>query len=139
MTNKDVLITIKSIQSNGSDKSEIEVITQGVYEKTSDGFVFSYDESDESGFDGASTTITTKGENEVCVQRTGSASSNLFIEKGKKHHCHYQTPYGELMVGITTKKIKSSLADNGGDLYLNYVVDINSSYVAEHELIVNIK
>ena len=139
MTNKDVLITIKSIQSNDDDKSEIEVITQGVYQKTKEGFIITYDESDESGFDGASTTITTKHENEVSVQRTGSASSNLVIEKGKKHHCHYQTPFGDLMVGITTKKIKSSLADKGGDLYLNYVVDINSSYVAEHELMVNIK
>lgn len=136
---KDVLITLKSIQSDGTDKSETELITEGLYKKTKDGFTITYDESEATGYKGSRTVLTAVGDTFVTMQRTGSTNSNLFIEKGKKHHCHYGTPYGVFMVGITTKDIKSTLSENGGDLYMNYVVDINSSYVSDHEIIVNIK
>lgn len=136
---KDVLITLKSIQYDGKDSNETELITEGLYKKTNDGYVITYNESEATGYKGSKTKLTTIGENQVTMERSGSTSSHLFIEKGKKHHCHYGTPFGDFMVGITTKDIKSSLADNGGDLYLKYVVDINSSYVSDHEIIVNIK
>lgn len=137
--NKDVLITLKSIQSDGNDSNETELITEGSYKKTADGFIIAYEESEATGYKGSRTILTTIGDTQVTMQRTGSTNSNLFIEKGKKHHCHYGTPFGDFMVGITTKDIKSTLSDNGGDLYLKYIVDINSSYISEHEIIVNIK
>lgn len=136
---KDVLITLKSIQYDGDDSSETELITEGSYKKTSEGYIITYDESEATGYKGSKTMLTTIGENQVTMERSGSTTSNLFIEKGKKHHCHYGTPYGDFVVGITTKDIKSSLSDTGGDLFLNYVVDINSSYLSEHEITVNIK
>lgn len=136
---KDVMITLKSIQTVDKDKNETELITQGIYKKTADGFIITYDESEATGYEGSKTILTTTGDKQVIMQRTGTTNSNLFIEKGKKHHCHYGTPFGDFMVGITTKNIKSNLDDNGGELYLNYVIDINASYVSEHEIIVNVK
>lgn len=139
MKNKDVMITLNSVQIDEDQKSETELITKGTYQSTENGFQICYDESEATGFKGSKTILTVKGDNFVTMQRTGSTNSNLFIEKDKKHHCCYGTPYGELMVGITTKNIKSELNNNGGNLYLNYVVDINSSYVSEHEIYINIK
>ena len=136
---KDVLITLKSIQHDGKESNETELITEGLYKKTNDGYIITYNESEATGYNGSKTILTTFGENQVTMQRSGSTFSNLFIEKGKKHHCHYGTPYGDFVVGITTKDIKSSLNENGGDLYMNYVVDINSSYISDHEIIINIK
>lgn len=135
---KGVIITLKSIQSDGNNSNATELITEGLYEKTKDGYMITYDESEATGYKGSTTVLTTIGDKQVIMQRTGSTNSNLFIEKGKKHHCHYGTPYGDFMVGITTKDIQSSLNDNGGDLYMKYVVDINSSYISDHEIIINI-
>ncbi len=139
MNNKDVLITLKSVQKNEKDSDETEIITQGLYTKNEDGYTISYEESSATGFGGSTTILKVVGKEQVTMERTGSTTSNLFIESGKKHHCHYGTPYGDFTVGITTKNITSTLTENGGDLYLNYIVDINSSYVSENEIYVNIK
>jgi len=139
LKNKDVMITLKSIQSTGKDKEEMELITQGKYRKTSDGFVISYDESEATGYEGSKTILTTIGESQVTMERKGSTTSNLVIEKNKKHHCHYGTPYGDFMVGITANDIKSNLDIDGGELYFKYVIDINSSYISDQEIFINVK
>ena len=111
---KDVMITLKSIQHDGKENNETELITEGQYKKKDNGYVITYEESEATGFNGSKTVLTTFGEGLVTMQRSGSTISHLFIEKNKKHHCHYGTPYGDFMVGITTKDIKSKLDDNGG-------------------------
>lgn len=139
LKNKDVLITLKSIQSRGKEKEEMELITEGQYKKTDDGFVISYDESEATGYEGSKTILKTIGEKQVIMQRKGSVVSNLIIEKDKKHHCHYGTPYGDFMVGITANDIKSNLDVDGGELYFKYVIDINSSYISDQEIFINVK
>lgn len=136
---KEVLITLKSVQFDGKDRQETELITEGKYKKTADGYVITYAESEATGYQGSTTTLTTLGDAQVTMQRKGTATSNLVIEKGKKHHCHYGTPFGDFMIGITTGNIKSSLDENGGDLYFKYVVDINSSYLSDHEIFISVK
>lgn len=139
MKNKEVMIELKSIQSMGKKKEEMELITKGEYRKTSDGFVISYDESEATGYEGSKTILTTIGESQVTMQRKGSTVSNLVIEKDKKHHCHYGTPYGDFMMGITANDIKSNLDASGGELYFKYVIDINSSYISDQEIFINVK
>jgi len=133
------MITLKSVQFDGKDRQETELITKGKYKKTAVGYEIIYDESEATGYDGSTTTLTAQGDAQVVMQRKGTASSNLVIEKGKKHHCHYGTPYGDFMIGISTNDIKSSLNENGGDLYFKYVVDLNSSYLSDHEIYVSVK
>ena len=76
---------------------------------------------------------------EITILRDGKSNSNLIVEKGKKHHCHYVTPYGEMMVGIYTHEIKNELNEHGGKLYMKYTVDINSSYISDNEIYMDIK
>lgn len=139
LKHKDVMITLKSIQHSGEQKEEMELITEGKYTKTADGYVITYDESEVTGFKGSKTVLTTVGNKQVTMQRKGSTVSNLIIEKDKKHHCHYGTPYGDFMVGITARNINSALEENGGELYFKYVIDINSSYISEQEIFINVK
>jgi len=136
---KEVMITLKSVQFDGKDRQETELITEGKFKKNNDGYTITYKESEATGYEGSTTTLTTQGNAQVTMQRKGTTHSNLIIEKGKKHHCHYGTPYGDFMIGISTNDIKSKLDDNGGDLYFKYVVDINSSFLSDHEIFVSVK
>ena len=137
--NKNVLITLKSVQWVDKERAETELITTGIYENVDDGYKISYDESTATGFDGSKTVLTCYGNKFATLNRTGSTSSSFVIEKDKKHHCHYGTPYGEFMMGIYTHKIENSLTDDGGDIYMKYTIDINSSYVSDNEIFLNIK
>jgi uncharacterized beta-barrel protein YwiB (DUF1934 family) len=73
------------------------------------------------------------------MSRSGSVSSNLIVELGKKHHCVYGTPYGDFMVGVNANYIHSDLGDNGGKLDFRYVIDVNSSYVGDFDISIEVK
>ena len=135
-----MLITLKSIQWIDAESSETELITPGLYEKTPGGdYIITYDESMATGFDGSKTVLSCYGDRLCTLNRSGNSSSDLIIEKEKKHYCHYGTPFGSFMMGIFTHKIDNRLNDNGGDIYMKYTIDINSSYVSDKEIFMNIK
>lgn len=138
---KTVSINIKSTQTADNEKDTTELFTYGKMSRSADAnsYQISYDESEATGFSGHKITLDIKGEHLVSMMRQGPAASNLIIEQGKKHHCHYSTPYGDFMVGITGNMIKANLNDHGGNIYLKYTIDINSSLMSENELQIDIK
>jgi uncharacterized beta-barrel protein YwiB (DUF1934 family) len=99
----------------------------------------SYNESEVTGFAGSKISLSVTGDNMVVMQRSGTAPSNLIIEKGKKHHCHYGTPFGDFMVGISADDVQCNLNEDGGDLYLKYTIDINSTLMSENEMFIDFK
>jgi len=137
---KDVSINIKSVQTAENERDTTELFTCGrLLGKRGGDYTLSYDESEVTGFAGSKIVLDVTGDNMVVMKRTGEASANLVIEKGKKHHCYYGTPYGDFMVGITADDIKCNLNDDGGDLYLKYTIDINSTLMSENEMYIDFK
>ena len=118
---KDVTITLKGVQQIDRERNETELITGATFSTVKGG-----------GFKIAF------GNESASIVRSGEAGTNLIIEKDKKHHCHYGTPYGDMTIGIYTQSIVNNLTADGGDLYLKYTVDINSSYVSDNEVYIEI-
>lgn len=139
MNEKDVMITLNTKQSDGVNSEQTEIITKGKYNKFDDGYIISYEDSEATGFEGSSTVLTATQSNKIEIERTGTAQAQLIVEKAKKHHCHYGTPYGAVMIGITAKEIKSHLDDDGGDLFFKYVIDVNSSFMSDYEVNICVK
>ncbi len=135
---KNVCITIKSTQTVDEEKDTTELFTFGAMEQFDGGFRLHYDESEATGFEGSSVTLEVS-DNMVTMTRSGKVISSLFIEKGKKHHCHYGTEFGDFMIGVCTDEIRNELKSTGGDVYLRYTLDINSSYMSENEMHINVK
>ena len=137
---KEVCVNIKSVQSCEGESDTTELFTYAKFSKlkSNSSYRITYDESETTGFAGSKVALDFS-DNVVKLTRTGSAASNLIIEKGKRHHCHYGTPFGEFMVGISTEEIENNVNDRGGDLYLKYSVDINSGLISENEMYISIK
>ncbi|MBR4555807.1 MAG: DUF1934 domain-containing protein [Ruminococcus sp.] len=136
---KDVNIKLISKQTDGDSTDEIELLTEGLFRYGKDSYEISYNETEATGFEGAVTKLTVMGSEKVEMVRSGAASSNIVIEMGRKHHCHYGTPFGEFMVGVTAKQISSNISENGGDLDFSYVIDVNSSYVGDFEIKIQVR
>ncbi len=136
--NKQIQLKLRSVLESDNDRSETELLTDGNMEIKNGVPVISYEDSDATGFQGATTTITADGNKLVSIVRSGSANSNLVIEIGKKHYCLYGTPYGGVTVGIFTHKIKNDLTENGGSLYLKYTIDVNSAYMSDNEIYLDV-
>ncbi len=135
---KKVSITIDSTQTVDGESDKTELFTVGTLEADDNGYKLCYDESEATGFEGSSVTVKLLPDS-VTVMRTGKAVSTLIIERGKKHHCHYGTEFGDFLIGVNTDEIKNELTENGGEVYLKYTLDINSSLMSENEMRINVK
>ena len=136
---KDVIINLTSVNIIDRDRSTTELTTTGkLRELEGGGFQIVYEESEVTGFKGSTTSLSFYGNDLVNLNRTGTASSDLVLEMNKKHHCHYGTPYGDFTMGIFTHCIDNNVSYDGGELYLKYTVDINSSYVSDNEIYIRI-
>lgn len=136
---KNVIISITSINTIGGDSTRTDLTTVGILKALdSGGYLLRYEESEVTGFQGSTTYLSVFGSELVNLRRVGTAPADFIIEKSKKHHCHYGTPFGEFDMGIYTHGIVNNMDANGGELYFKYTIDINSSYVSDNEVYIRV-
>lgn len=134
----NAIIKLYSSQTEGGEKVESELITEGCYRIKGGLANIWYAETELTGFEGSETSVTVRNDRYVSVSRQGTANSTLILEKDKKHHCFYSTPYGTVNMGIFTYKIENSLDENGGTLYMKYAVDVDSAHISDNEIKIEI-
>ena len=78
-------------------------------------------------------------DNTVTITRKGPMRSQLMLEKGRRHQCLYQTPAGDLMIGVFTKTMNNSLTKNGGTLEVSYTLDFNNDLVSENKFKITVE
>ena len=129
----DVWISITGTQQAGEESDTIELTTAGRMEKTDDGWLLTYKESETTGMEGVLTSlhISDKG---VMLERSGAMNSLLVLEKGKRHLCSYETGYGCLTMGVYTRELHNRLEKSGGELEFAYTLDINSDMTSSHNV-----
>lgn len=141
---KNVTITMKSISDNQCGSPDvIELITTGTLKPAklgnASGWEISYADSEATGFEGSVTTVTCFGEQLASMRRSGTTDSHLVIEAGRRHHCHYSTEYGDMLLGISTSRIINRMNEEGGEVYFKYTIDINSAFISENEVYLSVK
>lgn len=57
------------------------------------------------------------------MTRFGKVPSQLVIEKGVRHICHYETGFGSVSLGVAADVIELDLTDAGGQLQFSYTLD----------------
>ena len=129
-----VLITMKSRQVTADDAEETELITIGTCQWEDTVLTLSYEDTDATGFAGATTTIRIDPDLLVSILRSGTANSNLTLETGKKHFCLYSTPFGEMTIGVQAKEILFEPEEMCGTLHMVYVIDINAVFMSENTI-----
>jgi len=139
---KDVIISIKGIQGAGPYLTEetdaIELITSGEYAIEGVETVFSYMESEMTGMEGTRTTFRVSPE-QVILTREGALNAQMVFEQGKKHVFLYETPYGATSMGVDTRKLTSRLDDQGGEMEIDYVIDVDSVIVSENSFVISVR
>ncbi len=134
----NILISLTSVQWQDKEKNETELLTKAKCRREGKSCIISYEDTEATGFDGSVTTIKVEGNKQASIIRSGTANSVLSLETDKKHFCQYGTPYGILQIGVFTHDIRNTL-DKDGRLYMKYTLDLNSSYLSDNEIILQIK
>jgi len=123
----NAMIFLKTLQDVAGDgeTNEIELQTKGKFAKKNDKFYISYEESELTGFDDTTTTIKVS-ENAVSMTRSGKYNTKMEFRLGEKCLCSYQTPYGVIPVGVNPIVIENNLSAEGGNIAIEYVLDIDN-------------
>ena len=79
------------------------------------------------------------GEEKLEIIKSGLTNTHMIFEKDKIHMTEYETPYGELMMGVHTKEMRVDVQESLIEVRVNYALDINSEPVADCNISLNIK
>ena len=121
---ENVIISIKGSQLyEGQDPDVTELVTAGTLRREQEGYTIAYQETELTGLEGTTTKLRIEGPR-VTLLRQGSVNSQMIFEVGRKHLSMYETPYGALAVGIETRRLKNTVDEAGGDLEIDYAIEI---------------
>ncbi|MBE7054917.1 MAG: DUF1934 domain-containing protein [Ruminococcaceae bacterium] len=123
---KDVYISIKGSQDYGSDGDSMELTTAGKFYDKDGKYYLSYVEGELTGLEKCTTTLKVEPCGVVTMMRYGQTNTHMIFEKGKCHIGHYETPYGDFTISVTANDINVSLDENGGNIDIDYIMDINN-------------
>jgi uncharacterized beta-barrel protein YwiB (DUF1934 family) len=124
----------------GKEDDGTEIITKAMYRKKGNIAQIMYEDSEATGFFESETKVTTNGSNFVSIIRQGSSiGSDLMIQCGKKLFSEYNTPLGSMEVGVMGLAIDNQLGEDGGTLYMRYVLDVNGALLSENEMTITVR
>ena len=134
---KKCTVRLTDIQIEDGERQAVEITTQGVYEWRKDGYSLRFEEYFDEGVR-SMTTIRSSRRGCVTVIHRGDITTELTVELGKRHNCHYVTPYGELLIGIDAVEIEDGLTETGGTLKMIYSIDYYAAVAAMKEITLQI-
>ncbi|MGN0331962.1 MAG: DUF1934 domain-containing protein [Lachnospiraceae bacterium] len=143
---KEVLLTISGLHYDtypGEEKQDenepIEVITPATYYLKNGKHYVVYDEVVE-GMPGTIKNMIRISEDGLLeISKSGLTSTRMVFERDRINMTPYETPYGELMVGVYTKKMQVDVSEENIDVKVSYALDINSEKVADCNIRMNIR
>lgn len=128
---KDVLVNVTGahITEEGGGPDEISVITAGTYYFKNGRHYLIYDEVVEEG--GATVRNTIKvGNGSVDIIKSGAVRNHMVFEEGKNHIGCYATPFGQMMMAVTTERIQVEEEENRLAVQVDYSLEINYEQVS---------
>ena len=122
-----------------ADADRVVVIMSGSFVQRGGSSYITYREAEATGYDGCTTTVKLDKAGTVSMLRFGPAPSQLVIEKGRRHICHYDTGHGAITMGIAADEIVADLSERGGSLRFSYNLDINSSLFSKNTVNITVR
>ena len=137
---ENYLITIKGTMEQRGDTDTVELMTRGSLVHKDGAYYIVYKETETTGYEGCTTTVkVAEDARKVSMLRFGKQSSQLIIEKGTRHLCHYETGYGALTLGVAADEICHTLTEEGGEARFSYTLDAgNEEFLSRNQVAVTV-
>lgn len=131
---KDVLVAISGLQIADADAEKdaqpIEVINSGEYYLKNGKHYIIFDEVME-GFDGVTKNRIKIDGDYLELKKNGVSNVHMVFEKNKKNITCYETPFGNIMMGINANRFDFNETEQNISLDVDYTLDINYQSYAE--------
>ncbi|MDO4294627.1 MAG: DUF1934 domain-containing protein [bacterium] len=127
---KDVLIRIKGSHLMNEDQEMLELMVLGQYYFRNGKHFLVYDEVMEEGGKPVHNVVKIT-ENLVEISKNGQVESKMRFEKDKKEMSRYVTPFGEIWMGLDTKKIQMQQEADSLQLEVQYALELNYEHTSD--------
>ena len=136
---KEVLLTLQGLQFDQREENadKIETVTVGDYYKKNDRHYVIYEETTE-GFSQATKNRLKFSEHMLELSRSGLVNVHMVFQENKKNLTNYNTPFGQLVVGIDTKRIRLEERPDNIIVDVDYALDINYEFLSDCHITVQI-
>lgn len=134
-----MIISIKGVQRFADAEADtMELVTQGRLEREGNSYTLSYQESQLTGLEGTLTTFQIEPER-ITLMRVGEVNSQMVFQQGRRHMSMYNTPYGAMAIGVNTRRLNADLTDRGGEIQIDYAIEIDHSVAGQNTFQINVK
>lgn len=124
------------MEQGGEEADTVKLMTRGSFVRRGGSFFITYAETEATGFEGCTTTVrVAQDESRVSMIRYGRTPSQLVIEKGVRHLCHYETGFGAMTLGVAADEISHRLTDEGGQVQFSYTLDMDTAGTISRNLV----
>lgn len=133
---KEVLISISGLQLDINEEEAVEVISVGTYYKKNGKHYLLYEElpMEEMGSRKLTKNTIKISDNQVDIIKKGVSNTHMIFEKDKKNVTYYNTPFGELLIGIYTTNLEVVESEDEILVNLEYALDVNASHVSDCDI-----
>ena len=136
---KDVIIKIKGTQEIDGNTETIELTTDGRFGFKDGKYFFSYEERQPTDNLLIKTQVFVTPPDSFVIQRSGTVSSRMEMQKGKKNSCFYSMPEGSLLIGVYTEKVDIDLCESGGTMKAVYTLDSGMKIISRNTVKITVK
>lgn len=137
---KEVLISVKglqySLEADDSDDQRIETLNRGIYAFRNGHDYISYEECYDA--DISVKNLIKFSDDFVEVTKKGPFGVHMLFEEGQKNYTNYKTPYGDIVIGIETDKIKIVRTEDEITVIVSYDMEMNYQFLAKSEIEIHI-
>ncbi len=137
---KEVLLTLQGLQfdQREEDADKIEMVTVGDYFKKNDRHYVVYEEVTE-GFEQSTKNRLKFSDHMVELTRNGLVNVHMVFQENKKNMSNYNTPFGQILVGIDTKRISIEEKEDNIVVDVDYALDINYEFLSDCHIKIDIR
>lgn len=140
---KEVLISIvglhTGIDSETGKTEPVEVVTPGTYYFKNGKHYILFEEVIEGMPGSIKNTIKITGDKIFEIRKSGITSAKMEFEKDHMSLSNYQTPFGDMQVGIQTRDIKVDVQEDLITVKIFYLLDVNNEPLSECKIEVKVK
>lgn len=133
---KDVVISVTGIQVDTEDSGSVEMISHGEYYFQNGKHFIIYEEKSE---DSVSKNILKISDHKIELSKKGDISVQMIFEPGKRYLTYYHTPYGKLLIGLHTHKVKFVEEEDYLGIHIEYGLAINYTHASDCSIKIRIR
>ncbi len=121
------------------DVDTVNLTTRGNFVYKNGSYFIIYEETSATGYSGNVTTVQVDSSEKVSMLRHGTMPSQLVIERGKRHVCHYDSGVGSMSLGVAADEIVSHLTEQGGDVTFSYNLDTGDVHLSHNTVKITVQ